>query len=140
MPDQSGTKPDPKMLSQEALREFFDNRYVYRHTHGESDEYTITVDSERRVIMLETPNDGTARNSVLPLNVFGDEADDQARQRLTIEVADLPEVSYSLAFSVYKGMEEGATFAATLDTAIESFRAGSAKKQKMSAEQVAGLY
>ena len=140
MPDQSSTKPDPKMLSQEALREFFDNPYVYRHTHGESDEYTITVDSERRVIMLETPNDGTARNSGRLKSIIVDEADDGAGQRLTIEVGDMPEASYSLAFSVYKSMEEGATFAAALDTAIESFRAVIAKRPKMSAEQVAGLY
>lgn len=140
MPDQDSTKPDPKMLSQEALREFFDNPYVYRHSHGENDEYTINVDSERRIIMLEAPNDGTAKDSGLLKNIVVDEADDEGKQRLTIEVGDMPEASYSLAFSVYKGMEEGSTFAAALDTAIESFRSVIAKKQKMSAEQVGGLY
>ena len=140
MPDQGVTKPDPERLSQEALREFFDNPYVYRHSHGDNDEYTITVDSERRTIMLEAPDDGTARDTGLLKNVIVDHADDEGRQRLTIEVGDMPEASYSLAFSVYKGMEAGATFASALETAIESFRAVIAKKQKMSAEQVAGLY
>lgn len=68
----------PQNAESGGVEEFFDNPYVYRHTHGESDEYTITVDSERRVIMLETPNDGTARNSGLLKNIIVDEADDEA--------------------------------------------------------------
>ena len=132
--------PDPRMLSQDTLREYFDNPYVYTHGLGNEDEYLIRVDSVDRVIELETPNDGTAVFEDLLKNVEIERDDDRDRYRLIVEVGALPEVSYSLAFSVFKGMEAGRSFAASLDDAIAAFRDAIARKPRLSDEQVAGLY
>lgn len=59
--------------------------------------------------------------------------------RLTVEVGDLPEVAYSLAFSVFKNLEAGATFSESLDSAVEAFKDTIAKKRRLSDEQIAGL-
>lgn len=133
-------RPDPRELSQEVLGQYFANPYVYEHQLDDGGAHVLTVDSIHRQIVLETPDDGTAHDTGLLKNVTIDRIDDDTRCRLTIEVGDLPEVSYSLAFSVYKGLESGQSFGESLEAAVGAFRSAIAKKQKLSDEQVSGLY
>ena len=133
-------RPDPRELSQEVLGQYFANPYVYEHHLDDGGAHVLTVDSIDRQIVLEAPDDGTAHETGLLKNVTIDRSDDDTRCRLTVEVGDLPEVSYSLAFSVYKGLESGQTFGESLDAALEAFRSAIAKKRKLSDEQVSGLY
>lgn len=133
-------RPDPRKLNQEVLREYFDNPYIYTHHLGDANEFSITVDSLDRTIILEAPDDGTGRDSGLLKNISVDKGTGDRTLRLTVEVGDLPEVAYSLAFSVFKNLESGVTFAESLDNAVEAFKDTIAKKRRLSDEQIAGLY
>lgn len=139
MVEENDGRPDPRKLNQEVLREYFDNPYVYTHHLGVVGEYSITVDSHSRTIILEAPDDGTGRDPGLLKNIAVDKGEGDATLRLTVEVGDLPEVAYSLAFSVFKNLESGSSFSESLDNAVEAFRDTIAKKRRLSDEQVAGL-
>lgn len=140
MTETGDERPDPRRLNQEVLREYFDNPYIYTHRLGEADEYSITVDSLDGAIILEAPDDGTGRDSGLHKNITVDKGEGEDKIRLTIEVGDLPEVAYSLAFSVFKNLESGTVFSDSLDSAIEAFKETIAKKRRLSDEQIAGLF
>ena len=139
MVEESIGRPDPRKLNQEVLREYFDNPYIYTHHLGDANEFSITVDSLDRTILLEAPDDGSGRDSGLLKNISVDKGEDDRTLRLTVEVGDLPEVAYSLAFSVFKNLEAGATFSESLDSAVEAFKDTIAKKRRLSDEQIAGL-
>lgn len=139
MVEESIGRPDPRKLNQEVLREYFDNPYIYTHHLGDANEFSITVDSLDRTIILEAPDDGSGRDSGLLKNISVDKGEDDRTLRLTVEVGDLPEVAYSLAFSVFKNLESGATFSESLDSAVEAFKDTIAKKRRLSDEQIAGL-
>lgn len=140
MTENNDVRPDPRRLNQEVLRDYFDNPYIYTHHLGDGGEYSITVDSLDGIIVLEAPDDGTGRDSGLLKNITVDKGESEETLRLTIEVGDLPEVAYSLAFSVFKNLEDGAVFSDSLDSAIEAFKEAIAKKRRLSDEQIAGLF
>lgn len=139
MIDDIDGRPDPRKLNQEVLREYFDNPYVYTHYLGGANEYSITVDSLNRTIILEAPDDGTGHDPGLLKNITVDRGEGDATLRLTVEVGDLPEVAYSLAFSVFKNLESGSSFSESLDNAVDAFRDTIAKKRRLSDEQIAGM-
>lgn len=53
MVEESIGRPDPRKLNQEVLREYFDNPYIYTHHLGDANEFSITVDSLDRTILLK---------------------------------------------------------------------------------------
>ena len=131
---------DEKRLKQETLRAYFDNPSTYTQQLDGAGTYRLTLDTVKREIVLETPRDGTFNDKPVLKNVDVDNGDDESTYLTTIEVGDLPEVSYSLAYSIFLGMNGGQTYQAALDKAVEAFRAVIARREHMSPEQVAGLW
>lgn len=131
---------DPERLSQETLREYWENPNRYSHQFGASKQFTITVDSRDQRIQLLAPKDGPKADVDLLKNVMLDTDEEHDKFRLTIDAPEMPEAAYSLAFSVARGIQDGKSFHDALQIAMDAMRDVLAKRHRLSDEQVAGLF
>lgn len=139
---ESGRRGQTEPLSLEALNDYLDSGVSAVIALGTDSAHELRIDPRHRELVLTSPADGSFedRGDLRNLAVDLDETSDPPRYILTVKVEDYPDAAASLTQTIVRSIQAGSSYAASLDRALEDFRALLRRKRRMSEAQETGLY